>query len=72
MAIVKIFYGRGYDVGSDRFQETKRPGRREILLRWKLEVLENRVYEVDDSSLDADGFLKPELMVGLSEESDVG
>ena len=72
MAIVKVYHGRGYDIGADAFQETKRPGRRDLLVRLNIEVLEDRVYEVDDKSLDDDGFLKPELMAALREDSAPG
>ncbi len=72
MAIVKVYHGRGYDIAADNFPITKRPALRDVLLRLKLEVLEDRAYEVDERSLDADGFLKPELMAGLREDSAPG
>jgi hypothetical protein len=72
MGIVKIYHGRGYDIGTDAFLETRRPARKDVLLRLKLEVLEDRVYEVDESSLDVNGFLKSELMAALREDSAPG
>lgn len=72
MAIVQVYHGRGYDIGADTFHETKRPGRRDMLLRLNLQVLENRVYEVEEKSLDGDGFLKPELMAAVREDSAPG
>jgi hypothetical protein len=72
MAIVKVYNGRGYDISADVFQETKRPCRREVLLRLNLQILEDRVYEVDEKSLDDDGFLKPELMAAIREDSAPG
>jgi hypothetical protein len=72
MAIVKVYHGRGYDIGTDTFHETRRPARRDILLRLNLQVLEDREYEVEEKSLDGDGFLKPELMAALREDSAPG
>jgi hypothetical protein len=72
MAIVKVYHGRGYDIGADAFLETKRPARRDLLVRLNIQVLEDRVFEVDDKSLDDDGFLKPELMAALREDSAPG
>jgi len=72
MAIVKVYHGRGYDIGADAFQETKRPARRDLLLRLNLQVLEDRVYEVDENALDEEGFLKPELMAAIREDSAPG
>ncbi len=72
MAMVKVYHGRGYDIGADIFHETKRPGRRDVLLRLNIQVLEDRGYEVDEKSLDEDGFLKPQLMAALREDSAPG
>jgi hypothetical protein len=72
MALVKVFHGRGYDLCADAFLDTKRPARREALVRAKLEVLEDRMYEVEERSLDEDGFFRRELMAALREESAPG
>ena len=72
MGIVKIYHGRGYDIRADAFLETRRPARKEVLLQLKLEVLQDRAFEVDEASLDTHGFLKPELMAGLREDSAPG
>ena len=72
MAIVKVYHGRGYDIRADAFQETKRPARRDALQRLNLQVLDGRVFEVEEASLDGDGFLKPELMAALREDSAPG
>jgi hypothetical protein len=68
MAIVKVYYGRGYDIESDQMLNTKRPARREVLNRLKLDLLEDHVYEVDERALDEHGFVKRELMSALREE----
>lgn len=72
MAVIEVYHGRGYDIGTDTFQVTKRPGRREALLRLNLQVLEDRAFEVDETSLDEDGFLKAQFMGGLWEDSAPG
>lgn len=72
MAIIKVYHGRGYDIAADNFPVTRRPARRDVLVRLKLEVLEDRAYEVAEESLDENGFLKPELMVALREDSAPG
>lgn len=70
--IVKIYHGRGYDLRTDTFLDTKRPGCEQALQRLNLEVLKDRAYEVDEVALDRDGFLRPELMAGLREDSAPG
>ncbi|HTV78322.1 MAG TPA: hypothetical protein VMF03_08695 [Steroidobacteraceae bacterium] len=70
--IVRIYHGRGYDLRTDTFLDTKRPAREQALQRLNLQVLQDRVYEVDEAALDRDGFLKPELMAGLREDSAPG
>jgi len=72
MSIVKVYHGRGYDISADTFLDTKRPARRDVLMRLKLDVLEDRMYEVDETSLDGNGFLKRELMAALREDSAPG
>ncbi len=69
MAIVKIYYGRGYDIGADVVMNTKRPARRETILRLNLQLLAEPVYEVDENALDSEGFLKKELLAALREDS---
>jgi hypothetical protein len=72
MAMVKVYYGRGYDIKSDQVLETRRPARKDVISAFKLQLLENRVYEVDESALDEYGFVRRELMGALNEESAPG
>ncbi len=72
MSKAKVYYGRGYDIAADKIMNTRRPAKRHVLERLKLEVLEDKVFEVEEGNLDEHGFLKKELMGALSEDSAPG